>query len=126
MAGVSTSASKTASAIRPAVAARGDARTIPSDLNADALTLPPNRFSEIVQLVRYDIVDCVAGGVNVLPHLFDHIVDGNPVDQLLTTIYRGSEATLRAWASPASAFHGAVACPSRAFEPAIPSPLRTL
>src|SRR5450759_4894446 len=80
MAGVSTSASSTASAIRPAETARGEARTIPSDLDPDALTLPPDCFSEIVQLVLHDVVDRVARGIDVITHLLNHVVDGNPVD----------------------------------------------
>src|SRR6202163_1553568 len=79
-AGVSTSASSTATATRAADTARDDPRTIPLDLDSDALTLPPDCFSEIVQLVLYDIVDRAACGVDVIAHLLDHVVDWNPVD----------------------------------------------
>src|SRR5450759_5730888 len=86
-AGVSTSASSTATATRAAETARGDARTIPSDLDPDALTLPPDCFSEIVQLVLDDVVDRVACGIDVVTHLLDHVIDWNPVDQLLATVH---------------------------------------
>lgn len=72
MAGVNTSASSTASAIRPS-------RRTTRDLDPDALTLSPDCFSEIVQLVLHDVVDRVASGIHVVTHLLDHIVDGNPV-----------------------------------------------
>jgi len=48
IAGVSINASSTARAILPEEAARGDARTIRSGLDTDALTLPTNSFPEIV------------------------------------------------------------------------------
>src|SRR5438876_290615 len=66
IAGVSISASSTASAILPAETARGDARTIWSGLNPDALTLPTDSFPEIVQLVLDDVVDCVKDELNDL------------------------------------------------------------
>src|SRR5258706_3121521 len=122
-AGVSTSASSTATATRAAGTARDDARTIPVDLDSDALTLPPDCFSEIVQLVLHDIVDCVARGVDVIAHLLDHIVDWNPVDQLSSAVYGGPESTLGAGCGPARSLGRAVTRPSRALESATAGPL---
>jgi hypothetical protein len=59
---------------------------IPCGLDADALTLPPDCFAEIVQLVLHDVVDRAPRGIDVIAHLFNHFVDGNPVYQLLATI----------------------------------------
>jgi len=122
---VSTSASSTATATRAAGTARDDPRTIPLDLDSDALTLPPDCFSEIVQLVLYDIVDRAACGVDVIAHLLDHVVDWNAVYQLAAAIYGRPESALCARRSPARTFDRAVTCPPGAFESAIAGPLRS-
>lgn len=95
-------------------------------LDAYALTLSPDRFSEIGQLIFHDVVDCVAGGIDVITHLFDDVVDRDPVDQLLTALHRSSESTFRARTSPARSFRRAIACPSSALQPAPSGPLRSL
>src|SRR6267154_4924734 len=79
IAGVSTSASRTASAMRPD-------DLIPCVLDADALALPPDCFAKIVQLVLHDVIDRAARGIDVIAHLLNNVVDGNPVYQLLATI----------------------------------------
>jgi len=104
IAGVSISASSTASAILPAETARGD-----------ALTLPTDRFPEIVQLVLDDVVDCVLRRIDVIAHLIDHVVDGNAINQIFAPLDRRPESTLCARRSPARAFYRAVARPSCAF-----------
>src|SRR5215208_5481531 len=123
-AGISTSARSTASATLPAVSARDEARGILRPLDPDALTLPPYRFPEIVQLFLHDIVDCIASSVDVIPNLFNDVVDGNTVDELLAAIHRCSESALGSWGSPACTFDGAVSSPSRSFEPTSTRPPR--
>src|SRR5213082_1298379 len=61
-AGARTSASRIASATRPAETARGDARTMSGGLDPDSLALTADRFAEIVQLVFDDVIDRVACG----------------------------------------------------------------
>src|SRR5467141_1554158 len=118
IAGVSTSASRTASAMRPD-------DLIPCGLDADALALPPDCFAEIVQLVLHDVVDRAARGIDVIAHLFDHFVDRNPVHHLLATVHGCSESALRTRSSPARAFHGALAGPPGSIEAAVSRPPRT-
>src|SRR6476660_7641193 len=72
-AGVSTSASNTASAIAPAETARGEARiTVVPRLDPDPLALPANRFTEVVELVLDHVVDRIASGIDVIPDLVYH------------------------------------------------------
>src|SRR5882762_6866976 len=125
-AGMSTSARSTASATRPAVTARGDARVTPGDLNADALALTADRFPKIVELVLHDVVDRVARGVNVLAHLVDHVIDRDPVDQLLAAVDSGPEPTLSPRRRPTRSLSGAIACPPRPVHAATSGPLGSL
>src|SRR5688500_11697496 len=85
-AGVSTSASSTARPMAPAESARVEARVIAPRLDPDSLTLPANCFPKIVELFLHDVVDRIARCVHIVANLFDHIVDGNSVDQLLPTV----------------------------------------
>src|ERR1700680_314059 len=98
---------------------------IPCGLNPDALTLAPDCFAEIVQLVLHDVVDRAARGIDVIAHLFNHVVDGNPVDELLATVHGCSESALGVWTSPSRALDGPIAGPPRALEPTAPGPLCT-
>src|SRR6478609_6310778 len=123
-AGARISASTTAIPTRHAETARGDARTIDGDLDPDALTLPTDRFAQIVQLVLHDVVDGAAGAVDVVAHLLDHVVDRNAIDEILAALDRRLETAPRARCRPARAFHRALSCPSRALEAAITCPSR--
>src|ERR1700694_2533028 len=125
-AGVSISASRTASASQPADTTRGVKRRIAPALDPDALTLPANGLSKISQLVLHDIVDRVARGIDVLAHLLDNVVNGNAVDQILATLHCRVEAALRPWCRPARAFSRSVAGPSGALSSATASPLSSL
>jgi len=78
--GVRTNASNTARAMAPAETARGDARVTVARLNPDPLTLPANRFPEIVELVFHHVVDCIASCIDVIPDLLDDVVDGDSID----------------------------------------------
>ncbi len=125
-AGVSTSASNTASPMAPAETARGEARVIAPRLNPDPLTLPANCFSEVVQLVLHDVIDRIASGVDVVPDLLDHVVDGDSIDQLLTTLDGRPEAPLRTRSRPPRSFGGATTRPAGALESAASGPFRSL
>src|SRR5258705_2625391 len=123
MAGVSTSASNTARAMAPAETARGEARVTVARLNPDPLALPANRFSQIVQLVLHDVVDRVASGVDIVPHLFYDLVDRDPIDHLLSAIDCRPEPASRPRRSPPRSFSGATPGPAGAFESATSGPL---
>jgi hypothetical protein len=123
---VRTSASNTARAIAPAETARGEARVILPRLNPDPLTLPAHRFPEIVQLVFHDIVDRIASGIDVVAHLLDDIVDRQTVDQILSTLDRGSEPALGTRRGPPCALDGPASSPASAFESAPSGPSRSL
>src|SRR6185312_2156520 len=71
------------------------------------------------------VVDGLAGGIDVVSHLIDHVVDGDSVDQLTSAIHRGSETALGARSGPAGAFHRAFPGPARTFQSAIAGPLRS-
>src|SRR5215210_4500898 len=86
-AGVSSSASKTATAICAADTARVRARDMCGDLDPDALALTSDGFAKIGELVLNDIVDRFARRVDVFAHLFDHVVHRYPVDHLLTAFH---------------------------------------
>ena len=94
-------------------------------LNPDPLALPANRFPKVVQLVLHDIVDRIAGGVNVVANLLDDIVHRNPIDHLLTAFDRGSEPAFRAGPGPPCALGSPPASPASAFESAPTGPFRS-
>src|ERR1700682_2457192 len=125
-AGVSISASRTASARQPPDTARGVERRIWPALDPDALTLPANGFPKISQLVLHDVVDCVARGIDVVAHLLHDIVDGKAVEQFLAAFYCRVEAALRPRCRPARTFGRPVASPSSSFNSATACPLRSL
>ena len=109
----------------PAETARGEARVILPRLNPDPLTLPANRFPEIVQLIFHHVVDRIARGVHVVAHLLDYIVDRQAIDQFFTTVDRRSEPALRARPGPPRALDSAASSPARAFESAPSGPFRS-
>src|SRR2546423_3139764 len=114
-AGVSISASNTASATAPPDTARGEARITVPRLNPDPLALPANRFPQIVELVFHDIVDRIAGGVDVLANLIHHRVNGDSIHQLFSTFDGAIEAPSRPRRSPPRPFGGTTSRPPRGF-----------
>src|SRR3954469_22651302 len=111
-AGVSISASTTASARVPAEAARDVARPIDRALDPDTLALPTNGFAKVVQLFLYDIVDRAASGVDILTYLFDDIIHWDAVHQVFSALDRRAKTAFRPGRRPASTFSSASTCPT--------------
>jgi hypothetical protein len=95
-------------------------------LNTDTLTLPPDCFTQVAELVPDYVVDRTACGVDVVANLFDYFVDGDPIDEVLATLNGSAETSLGARSCPTRAFHRSLSSPPRAFESTLACPSRAL